>query len=285
MFLLEEMVKRRSQRTVDVVTLRDVLGSLDNAHGDLVYSMLFLRYLETGIFERIDLRKARKCRKLCFCYFKLKRELLPMLADYTCVLLAGLAKNEIAETGKHPIYDEAERMIWRLSMRHVWKIQTTPLAAYINSMYSQSLPTHDMDETTEAVIPLVEETTRLVNAKDYRLAVGNLSVLFRLLHKLYVWHPEMFTGTGQVHSYNLGLMVSMTRKLFCKVRGADGLPADLAEEMDCLAVVRNARYNRFFGEWESEEFKDMVSGYGHQSRDYTLEEDGPAMDMFLKKIY
>ena len=115
------------RHVVDVVTLRDVLGSFDSAHGDLVYSMLFLRYLETGIFERIDLRKARKCRKLCFCYFKLKRELLPMLADYTCVLLAGLAKNEIAETGKHPIYDEAERMIWRLSMRHVWKIQTAPV--------------------------------------------------------------------------------------------------------------------------------------------------------------
>ena len=55
------------------------------------------------------------------------------------------------------------------------------------------------------------------------------------------------------------LMVSMTRDLFCKVRGADGLPADIVEEMDCLAVVRNARYNRFFGEWESAEFKNMVS--------------------------
>ena len=144
-------------------------------------------------------------------------------------------------------------------MRHIKKMQATPLAAYINSMYSQSLPTHDLDETIETVLPLVEETIRLVNAKDYRLAVGNLSVLFRLLHKLYVWHPEMFTETGLVHSCNLGLMVSMTRDLFCKVRGADGLPADIAEEMDCLAVVRNARYNRFFGEWESAEFKDMVS--------------------------
>ena len=175
------MGRRRSRRTVDVVALRDVLGGLDSPHGDLVFSMIFLRYLETGIFERIDERKAKKCRKLCFCYFKIKRELLPMLADYTCVLLAGLAQKEIAETGKHLIYDEAERMIWRLSMRHVRKMQTTPLAAYINSMYPQSLPTHDLDETTETVLPLVEETIRLANAKDYRLAVGNLSVLFRLL--------------------------------------------------------------------------------------------------------
>lgn len=54
------MGRRRSLRTVDVVALRDVLGSLDNAHGDLVYSMLFLRYLETGIFERVDLRKGKR---------------------------------------------------------------------------------------------------------------------------------------------------------------------------------------------------------------------------------
>ena len=117
-----------------------------------------------------------------------------------------------------------------------------------------------MDETIETVMPLVEETIRLVNAEDYRLAVGNFSVLFRVLHKLFVWHPEMFTGTGQDYSYNLRLMVSMTKELFCKVRGAEGLPADIAEEMDCLAVVRNARYNRFFGEWESTEFKEMVGG-------------------------
>ena len=44
------------------------------------------------------------------------------------------------------------------------------------------------------------------------------------------------------------------------MRGTEGLPADIAEDMDRLAVVRNARYNRFFGEWESTEFKEMVLG-------------------------
>jgi len=32
------------------------IGS-DSPHGELVFSMIFLRYLETGIFERIDERK------------------------------------------------------------------------------------------------------------------------------------------------------------------------------------------------------------------------------------
>jgi len=54
------MVRRRSRRTVDVVALGDVLGSLDNAHGELVYSKLFLRYIQTGVFEQIDAGKAKK---------------------------------------------------------------------------------------------------------------------------------------------------------------------------------------------------------------------------------
>jgi len=56
---------------VDVVALGDVLGSLDNAHGELVYSKLFLRYIQTGVFEQIDAGKAKKYRKLCFCFFKI----------------------------------------------------------------------------------------------------------------------------------------------------------------------------------------------------------------------
>lgn len=59
----------------------------------------------------------------------------------------------------------------------------------------------------------------------------------------------------------------------------DGLPADIAEEMDCIAVVRNARYNNFLGAWDSAEFKDMVSGAGQQSRDYDLEDTWPAFSL------
>lgn len=152
---------KRSQRSVDVVALRDVLGSLDNAHGELVYSMLYLRYIQTGVFEQVDLVKARKYRKLCYCLFKMTGQMLSALADYTCVLLAGLASKEIAET---------------------------------------------------------------------RQDVG----------------------------YSLELILEMTRRIFCKMRGTEGLPDDIAEEMDCIAVVKNARYNKFFGDWDSDEFMDMV---------------------------
>ena len=127
------MARRRRCRRVDVTALREVLGSLDNAHGELVYSMLYLRYVQTGVFEQIDPDKAKKYRKLCYCLFKMTGQMLPVLADYTCVLLAGLASKEIAETRKHTGYDEAEKMIWRLSMRHLRKVRTTPLAASLNS--------------------------------------------------------------------------------------------------------------------------------------------------------
>lgn len=262
---------KRSQRAVDVVALRDMLGSLDNAHGELVYSMLYLHYIQTGIFEKIDFCKAMKYRKLCLCFFKKTGQMLPVLADYTCVLLAGLASKEIAETSKHTCYDEAEKMIWRLSMRHIRKLQASPLADLLNRTYSQHVPAHDMEETIRTIVPVERETASLVNTKDYHLAIGNLTVLFRALHKLFVWHPEMFAEIRQGVGCNLEMIKKMTRGLFCSIRGMDGLPADIAEEMDCIAVVKNARYNNFFGTWDSADFKDMVSGAGQQSRDYDLE--------------
>lgn len=265
-------------KTVDVVSLREVLGSLDNAHGELVHSMLFQRFIQTGIFEKIDPNKTNRYRKLCFCFFKATGQMLPVLADYSCVLLAGLASREIAETGKHARYDEAEKMIWRLSTRHVRKGRATSLAEVLNRAYSQHLPANDMEETMNTILPVVKETGRLVIAKEYHLAIGNFTVLFRVLHKLYVWCPEMFAENNPGMGCNLSLISEMTRKLFCKMRGTDGLPADLADELDSMAVVKNARYNNFFGAWDSTEFKDMVSGAGHQSHDYALCEAEPVFD-------
>lgn len=250
----------RSQRTVDVVALRDVLGSLDNAHGELVYSLLYLRYVQTGVFEQIDFGKAKKYRKLCFCLFKMTGQMLPVLADYTCVLLAGLASKEIAENRRHTRYDEAEKLIWRLSLRHIRKVRETPLAVLLNKAYSQHVPVYDMGKTLKTVMPVLKETVNLVNTKEYHLAIGNLTVLFRVLHKLFVWHPELFAETGLNEGCNLRIVLEMARGLFCTMRGMDGLPADIAEEMDCMAVVKNARYNNFFGAWDSAAFKDMVSG-------------------------
>lgn len=266
------MARRRRCRRVDVIALREVLGNLDNAHGELVYSMLYLRYVQTGAFEQIDPGKAKKYRKLCYCLFKMTGQMLPTLADYTCVLLAGLASKEIAETRRHTCYDEAEKMIWRLSMRHLRKVRTTPLAASLNSTYSRHLPELDLEETTKEVLPVVRETARLVSTKEYHLAVGNFTVLFRVLHKLFVWYPEKFSEISRDTGRSLEEMREMTRRIFCKMRGTEGLPSDFAEEMDCIAVVKNARYNNFLGAWDSEEFMDMVSGAGQQSRDYVLEE-------------
>lgn len=243
-----------------MVALRDVLGSLDNAHGELVYSMLFLRYIQTGVFEQIDSGKAKKYMKLCFCFFKMTGQKLPVLADYTCVLLAELASKEIAETGRHACYDKAERMIWRLSMRHVRKGRTTAMADLLNKIYSHRIPEYDLGGTKGAVMSVVKETTSLVDKKEYHLAVGNFTVLFRVLHKLFVWYPEMFAEKMQDMDCGLGNTLNMTRELFCTMRGADRLPDDIAEEMDRIAVVKNARYNNFFGAWDSAEFKDMVSG-------------------------
>ncbi len=254
------MVKRRSQRTVDVVTLRDVLGSLDNAHGELVYAMLYLHYIQTGVFEQIDASKAKKYRKLCFCFFKMTGWKLPVLADYTCVLLAGLASKEMAETRRHACYDEAEKMIWRLSMRHIRRIRTTPMADLLNKIYSHRISENDLGGTKRALMPVVKETACLVDTKEYHLAIGNFTVLFRVLHKLFVWYPEMFTEASQDVGCGLRDTLNMTKELFCTMRGIDGLPADIAEEMDCVAVVKNARYNNFFGAWDSAEFRDMVSG-------------------------
>ena len=253
-------VKRCSRRAVDVVALRDVLGSLDNAHGELVYSKLYLRYIQTGVFEQIDAIKAKKYRKLCFCFFKMTGWRLPVLADYTCVLLAGLASKEMAETRRHACYDEAEKMIWRLSMRHIRKVQPTPMADLLNKTYSQSVPEYDLNETARALMPVVKETACLMDAKEYHLAIGNFTVLFRVLHKLFVWYPEMFAENRQDKGCGSGEILRMTRELFCTMRGLGGLPADIAEDMDCIAVVSNARYNNFFGAWDSEEFRDMVSG-------------------------
>lgn len=258
-----------------MIVLREVLASLDNAHGELVYSMLYLRYVQTGVFEQIDPGKAKKYRKLCYCFFKMTGQMLPTLADYTCVLLAGLASKEIAETRRHTGYDEAERMIWRLSMRHLRKVRTTSLAASLNSTYSRHLPELDLEGTVRAVMSVVRETARLVSTKEYHLAVGNFTVLFRVLHKLFVWYPEKFSETSLDAGRSLEGMRELTRRLFCRMRGTEGLPADIAEEMDCIAVVKNARYNNFLGGWDSEEFMDMVSGASQQSRDYVLEESWP----------
>lgn len=255
-----------------MIALREVLGNLDNAHGELVYSMLYLRYVQTGVFEQIDSGKAKIYRKLCYCLFKMTGQMLPALADYTCVLLAGLASKEIAETRKHTDYDEAERMIWRLSMRHLRKVRTTPLAASLNSTYSRHLPDFDLGKTISSVRSVVRETTHLVSIKEYHLAVGKFTVLFRVLHKLFVWYPEKFSETSRNGGCSLEEMREMTRRIFCKMRGTEGLPNDIAEEMDCIAVVKNARYNNFFGDWDSEEFMDMVSVGGQQSHDYVWEE-------------
>lgn len=255
------MVKCRAvERMVDVVALREMLGCLDSIHGELVYSMLYLCYVKTGVFEQIDSCKAKKYEKLCYCLFKMIGQMLPVLADYTCVLLAGLASKEMAETRKHTGYDEAEKMIWRLSMKHTRKIRTTPLAGFLNSTYSRHLPEFDLEETTRAIMPVVRETACLVETKEYHLAVGNFTVLFWVLHKLFVWYPKSFSETSLNVGHNLEEIREMTRILFCKMRGAEGLPADIAEEMDCIAVVKNARYNNFFGAWDSEEFKGMVLG-------------------------
>lgn len=252
------MTRKRHRRRVDVIALREVLGSLDNAHGELVYSMLYLHYVQTGVFEQIDPVKAKKYRKLCYCLFKMTGQMLSALADYTCVLLAGLASKEIAETRRHTSYDEAEKMIWRLSMRHLRKVRTTPLAASLNSTYSRHLPEFDLEETIRTVMSVVRETSCLVSTKEYHLAIGNFTVLFRVLHKLFVWYPEKFSEASLDVGRSLEEMREMTRRIFCKMRGTEGLPNDIAEEMDCIAVVKNARYNNFFGDWDSEEFMDMV---------------------------
>ena len=105
--------------------------------------------------KQVDLVKARKYRKLCFCFFKKTGQMLPAVADYTCVLLAGLASKEIAEAGRHTCYDEAEKMIWRLAMRHIRKAQATPLANLLNRAYSQHVSVHDIGETARTVIPVV----------------------------------------------------------------------------------------------------------------------------------
>jgi len=247
------MARRRRCRRVDVTALREVLGSLDNAHGELVYSMLYLHYVQTGVFDQIDPGKAKKYRKLCYCLFKMTGQMLPTLADYTCVLLAGLASKEIAEARRHTDYDEAERMIWRLSMRHLRKVRTTPLAASLNSTYSRHLPDFDLEKTISSVRSVVRETAHLVSIKEYHLVVGNFTVLFRVLHKLFVWYPEKFSEASLDAGCSLEDVRELTRRIFCKMRGMEGLPDDIAEEMDCIAVVKNARYNNFLGDWDSEE--------------------------------
>ena len=156
---------------VDVVSLRDVLGGLDNTHGELVYAMLYLRYIQTGVFEQVDVGRTVKYRKLCFCFFKMTGQKLPVLADYTCVLLAGLASKEIAETRRHALYDEAEKMIWRLSMRHIRRVRTTPMADLLNKIYSHRFPEYDFGETKRAVMSVLKETASLVATKEYHLAI------------------------------------------------------------------------------------------------------------------
>jgi len=168
-----------------------VLRSIDNAHGDLVYSMLYLRYIQTGIFEQIDFVKARKYRRLGFCFFKKTGRMLPELADYTCVLLAGLASKEMAESRRHPGYDEAEKMIWRLSMRHLRKIQTTPLADILNSSYTQRVIMRDTQETICTIMPVVKETVSLMNTKEYHLFLRSLGQRGIQGYGVWNWLPVL----------------------------------------------------------------------------------------------
>ena len=260
---------------VDVVSLRDVMAKLDIAHGELVHSTLLLHYIRPELLEQKEQRKAEKYRKLCISFFRLSRTLLPQMADYACVLLAGMCESEMSQTGRHERYDEAERKIWRLAMRRIRVADHRPMSAQLNNAYSNSLPTHDLNETVRNIAPVLEQTADFVNRREFYWAIGNLMVLFRVLHKISKWHPEWYDGRTSDSASTLGMMLNLTRGLYCKMRAAKNLPAPFAEEMDAKAVVMNARYDKLFGAWDDASFTDMVKGNGQQSRDYSQVETWP----------
>lgn len=260
---------------VDVASLRDVLANLDVAHGELVHSTLLLHFIRSEWYEQTERRKMEKYKKLCISFFRLSRTLLPQLADYACVLLARMYESEMALTRKHARYDEAEKTIWRLALRRIRLAETRPLTAYLNSTYSHCLPTHDLKDTVGKIAPVLELTTDYVNKREFYWAIGNLMVLFRVLHKISKWHPEWYKGMVSVDACDLGMMLALARGLYCKMRAMEGLPASVAEEMDARAVVMNARYDMMFGGWEEMGFTDMVKGSGKQTQDYSLVEKWP----------
>ena len=262
-------------KAVDVVSIRDVLANLDAAHGELVHGTLMLHYIRPELFGQTEQRLVDKYWKLCISFFRLSRTLLPQIADYACVLLARMCEGEMALAGKHTRYDEAEKVIWRLAMRRIRMADKRPLAANLNSMYSQSLPTSDLKETMRSIAPVLEHTSRFINRKEFYWAIGNLSVLFRVLHKISKWHPEWYEDITPDGISDLRLMQELARGLYCKMRATEGLPASVAEEIDANAVVMNARYDKMFGDWNEPGFTDMVRGFGQQSQDYSLVEAWP----------
>ena len=132
---------------VDVVSLRDVMSKLDMAHGELVHSTLMLHYIRPELFEQPEKRKAEKYWKMCISFFRQSRTLLPQMADYACVLLARLCESEMAQTGGHARYDEAEKMIWRLALKRIRVADNRPMTAWLNNFYSTCRPTNDLLET------------------------------------------------------------------------------------------------------------------------------------------
>ena len=174
-------------------------------------------------------------------------------------------------------------MIWRLAMRRIRMADKLPLAANLNSMYSQSLPTSDLQGTMQFIAPVLEQTSRFVNRKEFYWAIGNLEVLFRVLHKISKWHPEWYEDIASDDISDLKVMQEMARGLYCKMRATEGLPAPVAEEMDANAVVMNARYDKMFGDWNESGFTDMVSGKRHQTKDYSKVETWPVFALFFQR--
>jgi superfamily II DNA or RNA helicase len=269
--------------TVDVVSLRDVMLKLDIAHGELVHSILMLRYIRPEMFEQTERRKAQKYKKMCISFFRQSRTLLPQMADYACVLLTRLCENEMARTGKHTRYDEAERMIWRLALRRIRVADNRPMTAWLNNMYATCLPTDSLLETMRNIAPVIEQTAGCVNRREYYKALGNLEVIFRVLHKVRRWHPEWYEDTTPNGGSGLGMMLDLARGFYCKMRAKEDLKASFVEEMDARAVVMNAQYDRMFGDWDETSFTDMVKGKGLQERDYSQVETWPSFATLIKE--
>ena len=270
-------------KAVDIVAIRDVLADLDAAHGELVHGNLLLHYIRPESFGQSEQKLVDKYWKLCISFFRLSRMLLPQIADYTCVLLARMCEDEMALTRKHERYDEVERVIWRLATKRIRVADKLPLTAHLNSIYSQCLPTNDLKETMQAIAPVLKQTVSYVNRKAFYWTIGNLTVLFRVLHKNCKWHPEWFEGKASDRVYDLGTMLQLARGLYCKMRASEGLHSSVAEEMDANAMVMNARYDKMFGDWSEPGFTDMVNGCGQQLQDYSQVETWPVFTQLLQK--
>ena len=251
-------------KAVDIVAVRDVLADLDAAHGELVHGNLLLHYIRPESFGKSEQKLVDKYWKLCISFFRLSRMLLPQIADYACVLLTRMCEDEMALTRKHERYDEVERVIWHLATK-------------------RSLPTNDLKETMQAIAPVLKQTVSYVNRKTFYWAIGNLTVLFRVLHKISKWHPEWYEGMTSDRSCDLGTMFQLARGLYCKMRASEGLHLSIAEEMDANAMVMNARYDKMFGDWNEPGFTDMVKGGSQQLQDYSQVETWPVFTQLLQK--